>query len=61
MEKKLRGNHVATLSLCVLAYKRETRIQALLMCYRLDICGINSYVEILMPQMMVLGGGAFGK
>ena len=31
-------------------------------CYSLNVCiPQNSYVEILMPDEMVLGGGAFGR
>ena len=27
----------------------------------MSVCHPNSYVEILMPNVMVLGGGAFGR
>lgn len=30
-------------------------------CYRLNICSPDSYVEILTSNVMVLGGGGFGK
>lgn len=45
--------------------REEQEIRVFLLyslCYGLNVCvPQNSYVEILMPNMMILGGGGFGR
>lgn len=51
----------------IIFYKNELYLLGLLVfseCYGLDVCPLqvpNSYVEILTPNVMVLGGEALGR